>query len=159
MTYEVWKNRLGGRSNTPEKGPVETQVLDFCSFKTLSKLWTSRLSWDLSVRKRTDDLEKGWHQSMRSCIVVLIRVEKGGQLNNMMYEVAHTPGIGIFTQIPFLRIFVGNKNCIWFCNRCPMLWQEMVTMEEQGRWQRLSHRQVVVTLIIFLIYQGLFDTP
>ena len=71
VTYEVWKNRLGGRSNSPEKGPVETQVLDFCSFKTLSKLSTSRLSWDLSVRKRTDDLEKGWHQSMRSCIVVL----------------------------------------------------------------------------------------
>ena len=26
VTYEVWKNRLGGRSNSPEKGPVETQV-------------------------------------------------------------------------------------------------------------------------------------
>ena len=26
VTYEVWKNRLGGRSSSPEKGPVETQV-------------------------------------------------------------------------------------------------------------------------------------
>ena len=27
VTYEVWKNRLGGRSNSPEKDPIETQVM------------------------------------------------------------------------------------------------------------------------------------
>ena len=26
VTYEVWKNRLGGRASSPEKGQVETQV-------------------------------------------------------------------------------------------------------------------------------------
>ena len=36
MTYEVWKNRLGGRSSSPEKGPVETQVLPRQIFENLS---------------------------------------------------------------------------------------------------------------------------
>ena len=39
VTYEVWKNRLGGHSSSPEKGPVETQVLAILPisdvFKTL----------------------------------------------------------------------------------------------------------------------------
>ena len=37
VTYEVWKNRLGGRASSPEKGQVETQVqFDTCRQNILS---------------------------------------------------------------------------------------------------------------------------
>ena len=120
----------------------------------------------------TEDLVREWQQSMRSCIVMLIHVKKGQNLNNTL-EVAHIlRGWAKFsflmgsaeyfwfrstptnTHVPNLST---ENNWISFSNRCPMRLLGMVTMEEQERWQRLSHHQVRVFPVPYANYMSIYQ--